>query len=547
MASSSAVAIPKLLFSRPCRRLVSTTPLRAASTSPQRRTAPAPEPAAAASTKPFSAIPGPLALPMLRHSYHVLPRIGCFHHTVGLGLLEGLRERYGDVVRLAKASRSRPALYVFDPGMMQQVYDSCVTEPPVWERSPLRQQRKRAGRNYNSVNGDETKAVWAAIRALLQDETLLTNYDTVFDEIATDTARRLGELRGTDNALNEELETEVYRWAIETIGVMLFGIRLGCLDGAIHISKTDKRTPEKTSMDDHVPDLCSLSKRSLEELTPAERMVRCSREIADGNYLVRSEHTLKTESPTFINALAAFDRHFSLTEHFLLQALRVLNKNDVKPEQVLLDKLRPLDQRLLSLAADAFLAGVDPLAHTAVSMLHQLSLHAAQQQRAHDEVRWAAAAAAVGEGAARPAAPYVAACAREAVRLHPATGGVVRRSREPLVVGGYDVPAGVDIVLAHGVTSKSEKQWGRAKAFIPERWCKEGWDPLKASKAHPLASMPFGETCPAAGVVGRMLAALAARLLDKYRVEWHGPAPNIATTGVNKLQPPFYFVLQEAC
>lgn len=68
------------------------------------------------------------------------------------------------------------------------------------------------------------------------------------------------------------------------------------------------RTPEKTSLDDDSPDLCSLSKRSLEELTPAERLVRCSREIADGSYLVRGENTLKTDSQVFSNALKAFDK-----------------------------------------------------------------------------------------------------------------------------------------------------------------------------------------------------------------------------------------------
>lgn len=104
----------------------------------------------------------------------------------------------------------------------------------------------------------------------------------------------------------------------------------------------------------------------------------------------------------------------------------------------------------------------------------------------------------------------------------------------------------MDIVLAHGVSSKSEKQWGRAKALIPERWCDADWEPLKASRAHPLASLPFGTSCPASGIAGNMLLALATRVLEKFRLEWHGPAPNLATTGVNKVQPPYYFVLQDA-
>lgn len=96
------------------------------------------------------------------------------------------------------------------------------------------------------------------------------------------------------------------------------------------------------------------------------------------------------------------------------------------------------------------------------------------------------------------------------------------------------------------MTSKSEKEWGRAKAFVPERWCAERLDPLKASRAHPVASMPFGETCPASGIAGKMLETLVTRVVDKYRLEWHGPSPNVVTGGVNRLQPPFYFVLQNA-
>lgn len=78
-------------------------------------------------------------------------------------------------------------------------------------------------------------------------------------------------------------------------------------------------------------------------------------------------------------------------------------------------------------------------------MFYQLSLHAAQQQRAHDEVSWSVASKDAGAGC--PEMPYVAACVREALRLHPATGGVVRRSKEPLAVGGYEIPDGVNMAF----------------------------------------------------------------------------------------------------
>ncbi|KPJ21620.1 hypothetical protein RR48_00139 [Papilio machaon] len=88
---------------------------------------------------------------------------------------------------------------------------------------------------------DETKEIWSAIGTLLQDGTLLNNYDKVFDDIAGSLTRRLGELRHLENALNDEISTELYRWALEMLGAMLFGIRLGCLDGPAHVPTDENR------------------------------------------------------------------------------------------------------------------------------------------------------------------------------------------------------------------------------------------------------------------------------------------------------------------
>ncbi|CAG9562103.1 unnamed protein product [Danaus chrysippus] len=540
---SKTVLARQCFFSRP-KRQFSTSSVKRTSTSPQRYNVaqPAVKPGPG-NVKKFSDIPGPLALPIMRHHAHVLPRIGCFHHTVGLGLLEGLQQRYGDLVRFAKATRSRPVLYVFDPELMKEVYDSNMTVSPQWSQSPLNEHRKNIDMKC-PMERDETKAIWSALRTLLQDESFLRNYDKAFDDIAADVIRRLEGLRHAGNALNEELQTEIYRWAIEIIGVVMFGMRLGCLDGNVHVPTEENRKPEKTSMDDHIKDLCSLTKRREQDLSPAERFVRCSLDIANENYLVRSEETLRQDSETFNEALKTFDKHYSLTDHFLSQALEKLNNEELKAEQVLLNKLRPLERRILPLAADVFLAGVDPLAQTAISMLYELSLHAARQQRVHDEAGWVRAVR--SEGLLVQEMKYVGACVREAVRMYPATGGVVRRSVGEMRLAGYEVPEGVDIVLAHGVSSKLEKEWGRAKSFIPERWHSDSWQPLNASRAHPYASMPFGKTCPASGIVNKMLSTLMIRILDEYRIEWHGSAPHMVTAGVNKIQMPYYFVLQNA-
>ncbi|GBP55343.1 Probable cytochrome P450 49a1 [Eumeta japonica] len=575
-------------------------------------TAASPAPSDARRGRCFTELPGPLALPMLKHSAHILPRIGDFHHSVGLGLLDRLQKRYGNLVRLARGSRARPVLYVFDPRLMQQVYDSGATAPPRWENSPL-----AVHGSQNPTCQGENDGVRSSLRQLLQDPNFVNNYYRAFEEIAADATRRLAEVRHAENALNEEFETEIYRWALEALGVVMLGVRLGCLDGSLNVQNSEKRS-QKTSLDDDAPELCSLSKKSAEECTPAERLVKNILDITRCGMLIRSEETLNTQSNTFNEALAKFDTHLRLVDSFLNDALKEINQDD-RPEASLLRQLRPLGGRLTTFVANFLLAGVDPLAHTAIAMLYHMSLHAASQQRAHDELAWLTLADSTDRdhrssnadatGPVRVVKhpmdlPYIAACVQEALRLHPATGGVVRRSRVAFTLDGYEIPPGtpaqdnsgslqqssrvagtkqprdrvakplstenlpaaraadrenkvpgrdirqpydaVDIVLAHGVASKSDAEWGRARAFIPDRWCAEGWEPLRASRAHRAACKPFGESCPASIVVPKILGSLAAKILERYRLEWHGAAPNMATDGVNRLQPPYYFVLQDA-
>lgn len=517
MARSSCVTLHCYLLPPTINRALSTT-CRRRSTSPQRKEAPV----ILQPPKRFTDIPGPLTLPMLRHSVHVLPRIGNFHHQVGLGILDSLRDRYGDLVRLAKGSRKRPVLYVFDPELMREVYDSGATKAPFWERSPLQKQRLLKN-SQCTVSGKSTENIWPSLRAVLQDGSFLSNYDQAFDDIANDVSRRLGNLRSVEKELNENVVLEIYRWAIETLAMCVMGRRIGCLDG-------DTRTNSKNN------------KIPLEDLSAADRLVQVSREITEGEFLVRRENTLKSESETFKKALKTFDTHYCLVEHFLNKSLEDIDSGEDGKEMSLLKNLRPLNTLLLPLAADTLLAGVDLLSQTAISLLYQFSIHPARQQRVADELSWRTAAE--DAESSQHELQYVAACVREGVRLHPATGGVVRRTMEDIIVGGYEIPEGVDIVLAHGVSSKTEIQFVRSKTFMPERWHSQGWEPIPASKAHPIATRPFGTTCPASVLVGKILGSLTSKLLENYRLEWHGPRPVLAHSGVNRLKPPYYFVLQ---
>ncbi len=93
----------------------------------------------------------------------------------------------------------------------------------------------------------------------------------------------------------------------------------------------------------------------------------------------------------------------------------------------------------------------------------------------------------------------------EALRLHPPTGGVARRLREPLAIGGYELPAGTDVVpvtlLVH-----------RRADLYPNPW---RFDPTRFLDARP----PAGGWFPFGGSVRRCIGASFAQFEARIVLE----------------------------
>jgi cytochrome P450 family 135 len=134
------------------------------------------------------------------------------------------------------------------------------------------------------------------------------------------------------------------------------------------------------------------------------------------------------------------------------------------------------------------MAGYETTATLLSWALHDLSRDPASQERV------------ATEGGA-----FTDAVITEALRLHPPTGGVVRRLREPLVIAGYELPAGVDVLpitlLVH-----------RRADVYPRPWT---FDPTRFLDARP----PAGAWFPFGGSVRRCIGAAFAQFEAKIVLE----------------------------
>lgn len=87
---------------------------------------------------------------------------------------------------------------------------------------------------------------------------------------------------------------------------------------------------------------------------------------------------------------------------------------------------------------------------------------------------------------AREGGAFCDAVVTETLRLHPPTGGVARRLRGPLSIGGYELSAGIDLVpvtlLVHRRADIYEKPWTfKPTRFLDTRPPAGGWFPFGGS------------------------------------------------------------------
>lgn len=116
------------------------------------------------------------------------------------------------------------------------------------------------------------------------------------------------------------------------------------------------------------------------------------------------------------------------------------------------------------------LAGHETTSMSLTFAFHLLGRHPDIQQKVRDEVREVL-------GDDRPTAaqlinelPYTTAVLKEAMRLYPAAPITGRRSVEDTTIGGYDIPAGSDVVLSVWSIHHRADIWPDPERFDPERF-----------------------------------------------------------------------------
>lgn len=118
--------------------------------------------------------------------------------------------------------------------------------------------------------------------------------------------------------------------------------------------------------------------------------------------------------------------------------------------------------------------------------------------------------------------PYLRAVIKEAMRYYPNSTGSFRNLAQDVVLSGYKVPKGANVIMNFNCLLKDEAFFPQADQFLPERWLRN--DQNKKMKMDPFSYLPFGvgpRIC-----VGKRLAELEMELIilmlmRNFEVEFH--------------------------
>ncbi|XP_059488352.1 cytochrome P450 12b1, mitochondrial-like [Neocloeon triangulifer] len=138
----------------------------------------------------------------------------------------------------------------------------------------------------------------------------------------------------------------------------------------------------------------------------------------------------------------------------------------------------PNPTRAVVMALDMLAAGIDTTSHSLTNVLLHVAENGDKQEKLFRELE---------KIMPDPLTPltsqmlaemkYLRACIKESMRLAPVFSGILRRTTSEMVamvLSNHRVPAGVDVVMGNGVTSRSDEHFAEAGKFLPERWIRGG-------------------------------------------------------------------------
>ncbi|XP_059483398.1 probable cytochrome P450 301a1, mitochondrial [Neocloeon triangulifer] len=467
------------------------------------------------SVKPYSEVPGPRPLPLIGNTWRVLPYIGQYAVSDLARVSKIFNEKYGKVVKLSGLVGRPDLLFVFDCDEIEKVYRQEGPTPYRPSMPCLVQYKSKVRRDFFGdlpgvvgVHGEPWREFRTKVQKPILQPKIVKQYIKPIEQVTDDFINRMLTLRDTNLELPGDFDNEIHKWSLECIGRVALDVRLGCLDAR---NSGENSEPQKI--------------------------------IDAAKFALRNVAVLELKMPfwRYLPASALWNRYVKNMDFFrevcmkyIDEAMeRLRNKDPDNPnnelslvERILADEPDPKTAYILAL--DLILVGIDTISMAVASILYQVATRPEEQEKLYQEVKKVLP----DKNATLTAQdlenmPYQRAFVKEVLRKYSTVIGNGRTLMKDMVIGGYHIPKGVQLVFPTIVTGNMEEYVSDASSFKPERWLNKQQCPVHTDKIHPFASLPYGygaRMCLGRRFADLEIQVLLAKLLRSYKLEFnHDP------------------------
>lgn len=300
----------------------------------------------------------------------------------------------------------------------------------------------------------------------------------------------------------DDVHAELNKWSIESMGMMLFDRRMGCVQedprSTGHDNRPDRLVEKVATMFIETSNLQSLPVKLAYKLNlrPWRRFSEASFSMLDLATELTTEHIkLSKGSPENKGLVGELLKTNSLTEEELVKSIvdLIIAAADTTSNA--------LQWQFYLIAKDQDIQ--DKIYNEAVQLMDELN---DDLDKFYER------------------AIYLKAFIKESLRLYPTAPFIARKIDKQLVLDSYSIPAGNSYVFSCYTTSRSEKYFDSPNECKPERWLRSNRMSKCPSNTvtHAYATLPFG--LGARACIGRRaaeleMALLIASLVTKFKVD----------------------------
>uniref|UniRef100_A0A0L8I0D2 Cytochrome P450 n=1 Tax=Octopus bimaculoides TaxID=37653 RepID=A0A0L8I0D2_OCTBM len=418
--------------------------------------------------RPFEEIPGPKGLPILGTLLDYFKKDGLSFTK----MFEAYNKRaleYGPIFR--EQITTVKTVVISDLDEYSKVIKAEGRFPHRREMEPMMYHRHQRGVDLGLINSQGEE--WHKYRSVLSRKLLLSKeiqqHCSAMDAVANDFITRLDLLQQSESGEVHNLEHEIFKWSMESVGTVLFEERIGCLDPE----------PPKLALD-FIANLVGYFKlmQPLMYNAPIYKIFPTKQ----WNQFVNFADNVMNIGKTFV-------------ERKINKLQKEIEDGNVNTEESSKFLSYLLTQKSLSLC-EATSSAVDLLSGAVETVREELT----STKLAN--------------------IPLVKACLKEALRIYPITFATSRVTNKDIEVCGYHIPANTHVQCNVYGLGRNSDLFPQPLEFRPKRWIGNRSD----NNGKALYNLTWGHgprMCIGRRIAEQEIFILLTKIIQNFRLEYN--------------------------